>query len=277
MINHLTIIGVGLLGGSIGLAVRSKLSHCKIMGCAHRDASLIKAKQLGAIDEWTLDPQQAVKNADLVVICAPVSLIPVWTEKIATFLKPGTIVTDVGSTKAWIVEEGEKLLPKEAHFIGSHPMAGSEQKGVSVARSDLFEGATCIVTRTESSSDQATRIVENFWKTLGCRIVCHSPQDHDRLVALVSHLPHVVASALVAVQEPNSIDLRGKGFLDSTRIAAGDPELWRDILMDNRQNVIAAIVKLTKELSQLSELLRADDPDAVQKWLADHAETRSKI
>ncbi|MBC7784360.1 MAG: prephenate dehydrogenase [Burkholderiales bacterium] len=277
MINRLTIIGLGLLGGSIGLAVKKHLSHCQVTGCAHRDGSLKAAKETGAIRDWTLDPAIAVREADLVILCTPVSRIPQWIERIAPHLKPGAIVTDVGSTKTAIVEAGERLIRSPAHFVGSHPMAGSEQKGVAVARADLFADAACIVTHTTQTDPIAADAVEAFWQTLGCRIVRHTPVDHDRLVALVSHLPHAVASALVAVQETASLDLHGRGFLDSTRIAAGDPELWRDIFIENRGNLVSSIDLLTRELFQLSSLLKMNDARAIQEWLAKHALRRSKL
>lgn len=276
MVQRLTIIGLGLLGGSIGLAVRSKLSGCRITGCAHRDKSLIEAQKLGAIDAWTLDCAAAVKDADLILLCMPVSQIPAWTEKIAPHLKRGAIVTDVGSTKDQIVQAGERLVRPPAHFVGSHPMAGSEKTGVAVARADLFHGATCIVTRTAATEASAADVVEQFWQALGCRTVRHTPSDHDRLVALVSHLPHATAAALVAVQEEASLQLHGKGFLDSTRIAAGDPALWRDIFTDNRDNVVTAIERLIEELQRVRRQV-ANDPAGLESWLRAAAGVRDDV
>ncbi len=232
---------------------------------------------LGAIDAWTLDPAEAVGQADLVVLCMPVSLIGPWMGRIAKYLKPGAIVTDVGSTKAAICEAGTRAIRPPAHFVGSHPMAGSEKKGVSVARAELFEGATCIVTPTAGTDSGAAETVAAFWKGLGCRIACHDPETHDKLVALVSHLPHAVAAAVVAVQSEASLALHGKGFLDATRIAGGDPELWRDIFMENRGNLIESIDRLADELARLSLILQANDPAAVQHWLETRAKTRLEM
>lgn len=276
MPQNLTIIGLGLLGGSIGLAVKDRIRGCKIMGCAHREGSLKDALALGAIDSWTLDPAEAVREADFVVLCMPVSMIGTWIWKIAGHLKAGAVVTDVGSTKAAICYAGE-AIQRPAHFVGSHPMAGSEKKGVAVARADLFDGATCIVTPTSGTDSGAADTVAAFWQTLGCRVVRHDPETHDRLVSLVSHLPHAVAAAVVAVQSDASLDLRGKGFLDSTRVAAGDAELWRDIFTDNRDNVVIAIDRLIAELATLSRTLRSNDPAALQQWLAQAARVRTSL
>lgn len=276
MIQNLTIIGLGLLGGSIGLGVRKRINNCQITGCAHREGSLVQAKSLGAIDAWTLDVGQAVREADLVVLCMPVGQIGLWIQRVGNFLKPGAVVTDVGSTKAAICAAGERMPPPGV-FVGSHPMAGSEKTGVAVARADLFEGATCVITPCTSTDPAATTRVEQFWNALGMRLVRHDPATHDHLVALVSHLPHAVAAAVVGVQSETSIDLRGKGFLDTTRIAAGDAGLWRDILMDNRTNVVDAIDQLSAELSTLARHLRTGDAAAVESWLARQSARRSRM
>jgi prephenate dehydrogenase len=277
MIQRMTIIGVGLLGGSIGLAVKQRLNGCHIIGCAHREGSLRQAKELGAIDEWTLDPLAAVRGSDLVILCTPVSLIPHWLDRIAPELGAGAVVTDVGSTKAAIVAAGDRLIRPPARFVGSHPMAGSAQKGVSVARADLFEGATCIVTPSAATHPTAIQTVADFWRGLGMRIVQHDPAEHDRLVALVSHLPHAAAAALVAVQNDASIDLHGRGFLDSTRIAAGDAELWRDIFLDNRENVVAAVDQLITELTHLKGFVSEGRSADLVAWLQRNAATRDEL
>jgi prephenate dehydrogenase len=194
MPQRITIIGLGLLGGSIAMAVRGRLSDCSIVGCAHREASLIKAKDVGLLDNWTLDPAEAVAGADLIVLCMPVRQIPLWLGRIAPYVPAECVVTDVGSTKAAIVAAGEAAVRPPAHFVGSHPMAGSEKTGVAAARADLFDGATCIVTPTPASDAAAVERVETFWRQLGCRLVRHAPADHDRLVALVSHVPHAAAA-----------------------------------------------------------------------------------
>ena len=198
-------------------------------------------------------------------------------ESIGPALAPGVIVTDVGSTKATVVEAAGKLLPKTAHFVGSHPMAGSEKRGVEFARADLLHGATCIVTPNESTNADALEKVEAFWRLLGMRTTRVSPAEHDRQLADVSHLPHAVAAALVAMQEERSLELAGKGFADTTRVAAGDGGLWRDIFLDNREHVVDGIQRLQAELNRLVVALRANDAGAVKAWLDAAAQRREKL
>ena len=271
---RLTIIGVGLLGGSIGLAAKARVAGCRVTGCGHRDASLAEAQRLEAIDVWTLDPAEAVRTADLVVVCVPVGQMALWLDRIGPHLKPGAIVTDVGSTKAAIVAAGEQAVRPPARFVGSHPMAGGSKTGVAAARADLFEHATCVVTPTAATDADALATVEAFWRRLGLRTVRHAPAEHDRLVALVSHLPHAAAAALVAVQSAASVDLHGRGYLDTTRIAAGDAGLWRDIFADNRENVIGAVDLLLEQLRRFRERLTTGDDAALAAWLDEQSRVR---
>jgi prephenate dehydrogenase len=229
-----------------------------------------------AIDEGYDDPASAVRGADLIILCTPVGTFPWMLEAIGPALVPGAIVTDVGSTKHSVVEAAHRLLPQIAQFIGSHPMAGSEKRGVEYARADLMQGATCIVTPGERSDPGALEKVESFWRLLGMRTVRVSPEEHDRRLADVSHLPHALAAALVAMQEEGSFDLAGKGFTDTTRIAGGDGGLWRDILLDNRDNVLASIERLNGQLAKLSASLHAGDGDAVKAWLDGAAQRRER-
>jgi prephenate dehydrogenase len=277
MLQNLTIIGLGLLGGSIGLAAKGRLKGVRVTGCAHREGSLVEAQRVGAIDRWTLDVADAVREADLVVLCMPVSVIPDWIERCGDHLKPGAIVTDVGSTKNAICTAGVKRIRKPAAFVGSHPMAGSEKKGVGVARADLFDGSTCIVTPVSSTPADATDVVTRFWQALGCRVVTHAPDEHDKLVAMVSHLPHATAAALMSVQSDASLDLRGKGFADATRIAAGDAELWRDIFVDNADHLVAGIEDLIDALQSLRKRIRAGDAESLRAWLEQQAKRRAAL
>jgi prephenate dehydrogenase len=198
-------------------------------------------------------------------------------ERIASDLAQGAIVTDVGSTKRSIVEAAEAALPRAVHFVGSHPMAGSERRGVQFARADLFERAVCITTPTPRTNESALAKVEAFWQLLGMRTTRLSPDAHDRLLADVSHLPHVVAAALVAMQDDPAFGLCGKGFLDVTRIAGGDAGLWRDILLDNRDNVRRSIRRLGEHMRRLEALLETDQSDALEQWLREAAERRQRM
>ena len=274
----MTILGVGLLGGSIGLALRSAAPGCRIIGYGHRRQSLDKAREIGAIDAVELDPAAAVAGSDLVVLCTPVGTFEQILGQIAPALTPGALVTDVGSTKRSVVRSAESILLHEAvEFVGSHPIAGSEKRGVDFSRADLFSNQLCIVTPTAKTSRPALQRIEQFWEMLGMRIARLSPRDHDRLLADVSHLPHLLAAALVAMQEDAALDLCGKGFLDTTRIAGGDGGLWRDILLDNADNLKTGLRRLRSQLSAVEKMLNAKSGDPLRKWLDDAAQRRQKL
>jgi prephenate dehydrogenase len=271
----LSILGVGLLGGSIALAARDKLSNCKITGYGHRRQTLDEALNAGVIHEGYADPASAVRGADFVVLCTPVGTFTELLRAIAPALAPGAIVTDVGSTKRSIVRAAAEHLPAGVSFVGSHPMAGSEKRGLQYARADLTRGALCIVTPTDHTPPAATEAVESFWRLIGMRTARMSADEHDRRLADVSHLPHALAAALVTMQENASLDLAGNGFRDATRIAAGDAGLWRDIFLDNRDNVRDSARRLRDELDALLERLEPDRPDELHDWL-DRAAQRRK-
>lgn len=273
--HRLSILGVGLLGGSIGLAARSALGGCEIVGYAHRPATARTALEVGAVDRATADLAEAVVGADLVILCTPVSLFEPILRQLREHLAPGTLVTDVGSTKRSIVRLAARLLPTSVHFVGSHPMAGSEKRGVEFARADLFRNALCLLTPTKATDPTALQHVEAFWQTLGMRTQHLSPADHDRLLAQVSHLPHALAAALVAMQESAGLDLAGKGFLDTTRIAGGDGGLWRDIFLDNRDNLSKSLASLRKQLRAMENILKPEKADELAAWL-DAAAARRK-
>ena len=265
---RLSVLGVGLLGGSIGLAAKDRLSRCTVTGYAHRPDTLRSALDRGAIDEGYDDSTRAVQDADLVVLCTPVGMLGELLDQILPALAPGAIVTDVGSTKRSVVAHAARVMAgSPARFVGSHPMAGSEKRGVQFAQANLFQGAICVLTPDESTDDEALSAVETFWGDLGMRTVRMSPAEHDRRVAEISHLPHALAAALVAMQEGPSLALAGKGFADATRIAAGDGGLWRDIFLDNRDNLRASLGRLRTSLDQMLACLESDKGDALKAWL----------
>jgi prephenate dehydrogenase len=273
---RLSILGVGLLGGSIGLAVKKIASGGETVGYGHRTSTLESAIRLGAIDRSTTSAAEAVGGADLVVLCTPVGTFRSLLQEIAKSLRPGAIVTDVGSTKRSVVRFAEELLPGSVHFVGSHPMAGSEKRGVEFAKADLFNGALCIVTPTARTNPGALAKVENFWAELGMRTKRLSPDDHDRLICDVSHLPHAVAASLVAMQSDEALELAGKGFQDTTRVAAGDAGLWRDILKDNADSVRSSIARLRIQLDELEKRLDPKQAQALFDWLQAAADKRSR-
>ena len=274
---RISILGVGLLGGSIGLAVKSLANNLQVIGYGHRRSTLDKAIEIGAIDEATEQLSTAVAGAEVVILCTPVGLFQPILQEISGDLATGTIVTDVGSTKRSVVAAAERILPKTVHFVGSHPMAGSEKRGVEFARTDLFQNALCITTPTPRTNPDALESVEAFWRSIGMRITHVSPEEHDLLLAEVSHLPHAVAAALVAIQNQAGLKLCGKGFLDATRIAGGDGSLWRDIFIDNRDNVLSAIARLKEELGQVEGMLKNNDGGGLAEWLDTAAGRREEL
>jgi prephenate dehydrogenase len=272
----ITILGVGLLGGSIGLAARRAISACKIIGYGHRRETLDAALKKGAIDEAFDQPENAVAGSDLVILCTPVGIFGKLIPQIAPALLPDALVTDVGSTKRSVVDLAQKLLPNPARFVGSHPMAGSEKRGVEFARADLFQNHLCLTTPTPQTAPAVLEAVESFWRSLGMKITRLTPQEHDRLLADVSHLPHAVAAALVAIQSEPGLALAGKGFLDATRIAAGDAALWRDIFLENHDNLRTGALALRDQLDHLLKLLDAKDGQTIKDWL-EAAAARRKL
>jgi prephenate dehydrogenase len=271
------ILGVGLMGGSVGLACRVVSQGLQVVGFSNRPDELARAIERGAISRSTTDAAKAVDGADLVILCTPVGLFEHLLRTIVPVLKPGAVVTDIGSTKRAVTAMAGKLLPASVHFVGSHPMVGGEKHGIENARADLFKNALCIVTPDASTNAVALARVEQFWQSLGMRIERMTPLTHDRLTSDISHVPHVIAAALVRIQSAESLKLAANGFRDSTRIAAGDAELWRDILLENRDHVRDGILRLREELDDLLGFLNRGDHAAVQQWLATAAETRGKL
>ncbi len=274
---RISIVGVGLLGGSLGQAVKAFVNDCEVIGYGHRRETMRKALEFGAIDRAETSLSAAVKKCDMVVLCTPVGLFAAMLKQMAGELSPGTVVTDVGSTKRSVVALAEEILPAGVHFVGSHPMAGSEKRGVEFARPDLFQNALCITTPTPRTDPKALAMVEHFWQAIGMRLARVTPDEHDSLLADVSHLPHALAAALIAMQRDEGLALVGKGFLDTTRIAGGDGALWRDILLDNRDNLLASLSRLRRNLAHLEEMIEAGKGEALAKWLDQSAARRGEV
>ena len=269
----ITIVGVGLLGGSIGLAVKRRKLARQTAGFVRRKASIRDCEKAGAVDFATTDLLAAVSNSDLVILCTPLSRMRPLVEQMLPALKRGVIVTDVGSAKAGVVRELESLVARSGgHFIGSHPIAGSEKTGVCAARADLFENAVCVVTPTKKSNAAAVRKVGQFWKAVGSRVLRLTPELHDALVSRSSHLPHLVAAALAGhVLDPARPKLQAQlcasGFRDATRVASGSPEMWRDIVSANNENLRIALDDFVRELQRLQAILRRRQGRKVGEFL----------
>jgi len=277
-VRRLSILGVGLLGGSLGLAAKRRIDGVRVVGYGHRPQTLDAALARGAIDEAATDPAAAVAGADLVVLATPVGLFRELLVRIAPALDSNAIVTDVGSTKRTVAAAAAEVLPERGRFfVPSHPMAGSEKRGVEFADAELFQNAVCILTPTAATDLRAVEAIESLWRTVGMRTTRLTPDEHDRRLADVSHLPHALAAALVAMQDDASLHLIGKGFLDATRIAAGDGGLWRDIFLDNRDHLADAIRNYRQVLDGLLALLEPEKGDALKKWLDDAALKREAL
>ena len=265
----ITIIGVGLLGGSIGLAVRRRKLARQIAGFVRRHASLKDCERAGAVDFATTDLLAAVWDADLVILCLPLSQMRSRVREMLPALKRGAMVTDVGSVKAGVVRELESLVAKAgAHFVGSHPMAGAEKTGVVAARADLFERTVCVVTPTRKTNRSALKKVKQFWSAVGSCVLELKPEVHDMLVSRSSHLPHIIAATLAshvlnpAHPKPQAA-LCANGFRDTTRIASGSPEMWRDIALANRRNLAKSLDAFIADLQKFRCGLKKADAEAI--------------
>ena len=281
-IRNITILGVGLIGGSLGLALKAKDFRGEITGLGRRMQTLDIALERGAVDNATTDFQAGIYDADLVVVGTPVDLIPEMVQRIAEIrtsdLRP-LLITDVGSIKDQIVQEIDNFLDvPNLHFVGSHPMAGSEKTSVAAAHVDLFDGARCIVTPTDNTHPQALKLVTDLWQFVDTQVCYLSPADHDLLIAGASHLPHLIASILtntvgdISNDRAKALDFAATGFRDTTRIAAGSPEIWRAIFMQNARALLPMIDSTIENLVAFKTLLENQDEIEIERLLA-HAKT----
>jgi prephenate dehydrogenase len=279
MIDTLAIIGLGLMGGSLGLAAKARGAAGRVTAYARRAVSREQALAEGVADAVYGSPAQAVAEADLVVLCTPVLTIPALVRELQTSLAEGAIVTDVGSTKGFLVREvSEILADSPAVFVGSHPMAGSEQAGLSAARADLYDESLVIVTPTDVDAE-ATQRVKAFWEQVGASVAILAPDAHDEIIARTSHLPHLVAAALTETvdREGDIAPFCGPGFRDTTRVAAGSEDVWHDIVKTNIGAIRSEVDRFGQEIATLRELLDREDLAGVRAFLAAAREKRSRF
>ena len=268
---HIVIVGTGLLGGSIGLALRHRGYTGHLIGVGRRQSTLDAALAARCIDEGTTDLAGAVTadGCDLVILGTPVGTIRSHLGELADLNVQQPVITDVGSTKRSIVDHAERTLPHPARFVGSHPMAGGEEHGPANARADLFEGRPVILTPTDQTNPDIADRIEAFWTSLGMRAVRMTPADHDRAVARISHLPHVAAVLLVELaRRREDLHLASTGFADTTRVASGDETIWADILLDNVDAVLDALDSWDALAEELRLVLRDGKRDALVALLA---------
>lgn len=279
---RVAIFGPGLLGGSIALKLR-EIGASAVAMWARRPAVLGNLREREISDVVSCDVAEVVRDADLVILCVPICAMAGLAAEIVRFVRPECIVTDVGSVKASVVAELEPIFAGHCRFIGSHPMAGKAESGIEAAEAGLFAGTTCILTRS-GRDDGSEGTVQSFWEALGCRVVAMSPQEHDECVALISHLPHLVAGNLiraVAEKNPRAFDVVGPGFRDTTRVASGPPELWAGILQANRGAILDAIDAMIAKLGDFRQILaraeHAGGIEELQNFLAAAKQTRDQI
>ncbi len=273
------IVGVGLIGGSIGLALRRSGLAGEVIGIGRPQsrAKLEHAKQLGAITSSAPDLQQGVANADFVVVCTPVSTIADIVLEAASAAPPHALLTDAGSTKASIVATVEAALPSSKHFVGSHPLAGSEKTGVEFARPDLFDDRVVVVTPGNQTKPEDTEAVSEFWSSLGASVLRLSPDAHDAVLAGTSHLPHLIASALAGVTPADHLNLTAGGWRDVTRIAAADPALWTQILLENRVHVLKSLTGFEKTVQAIRSAIEREDAAQLRALLTEGKQVRDAL
>jgi prephenate dehydrogenase len=282
------ILGPGLIGGSLALALAERGLAERLMIYARSPRALDEIRTAGIDAVLTGNPSEAVREADVVILCVPIEAMAALVHEFRDALKPTALVTDVGSVKGSVVREIEPLLDDRALWIGSHPMAGSEQAGFSAARPDLFEDAAVIVTPTPHTRREAVHRAEQFWQALGGRVTALKPDDHDQIVALISHLPHVTAAALTywsspGIQEqqkpgyPHAQQFSGGGFRDLTRIASGSPDLWTEILLANGPAVGKSLLELASLLGQVAGMIENKDKSALIALLRTAHAARQKL
>ena len=258
-IKTITVIAPGLLGGSILLALRERAPGIRLHVWARRAEIRAEIQHRSMADLVTGDLQAAAGNSDLIILCTPIHVMVETVRALLPVLKPTTLVTDVGSVKGSVHATLAPLLHNKCHWIGSHPMAGSEKSGLDSARPDLFDGACCIVTSSPESSPVLQQKLREFWQLLGCTTVSLSPEQHDQYVAQISHLPHLIAALLVHSVSEESLQVAGPGFRDTSRVAAGPPGMWCEIFQANRGAIATSMKQFIKEAEQALAILENGD------------------
>lgn len=278
--NRVAIVGVGLIGGAIGQGVRKRKLARSVVGIGRNPVNLELARKLGAIDEATCNLAEGVAQADLVIVCTPVGQIVGRVCEVAAACGADTLITDAGSTKAEIVRQLEaesNSWRSGVRFVGCHPLAGNEKRGPQADMGDLLVDRVVVVTPTPQSRPADVATLDNLWTSLGARVVHMSPEDHDHAVAITSHLPHLVASAIAGSTPEEYVTLTAGGWQDTTRIAAGDPDLWQQIMLANRSNLLEALARFEKILAEFGQALRQTDAKSLQQLLAEAKRIRDAV
>lgn len=279
----LTIIGVGLIGGSFARVCKKNGIAKSIVGFSRCEANLLKALKLGVIDKYYLDLNKAVEQADFVLIAVPVGSILPLAREISPFLKKDSIISDVGSVKGTLVEEIEKILPNGVHFVGAHPIAGTEKSGVEHSFVELFEGSKCIITPTKLTDHETLHKVKKLWEIMGSEVQLMESDKHDKIMAAVSHLPHIAAYSLTSFifelrQEwPDILSFSAGGFRDFTRIASSNSTMWSDICRYNRKALLKMIEQYETTLNQFKTLIEEQNWPVLEKTMDEAKKLRDSF
>lgn len=266
LFKRVTIVGVGLMGGSLGMALKKHRLVKEVVGLSHRQSSLTDALKVKAIDKAETDIQKGVKNSDLIVMATPVESIVKLLMNIAPYIKRGAIVTDVGSAKTEIVEFAEKKLQQPNLFVGSHPLVGSEKKGVENSSAELFQNGRCLMTPTKNTHRGAVDKIKKMWTKIGANVSIITCQEHDEILSYTSHLPHLLAFGLMEIVPEKCLPYASSGLRDTTRIASSSAQLWNDICMSNAKNVVNALDQYVNQLAHLRQAI----VDTDRKKLVEH-------
>lgn len=278
-----TIVGVGLIGGSLARVCKKKALADELVGVGRSRQNLERAVELGVIDRWTHDIGEGVSGADGVLLATPVDALFPLVRQMAPRLEAGCLVTDAGSTKASVVKDLEEIIQPAANFVGGHPIAGTEKSGVEASFETLFEGYRCILTPTERTDPEALARVRALWEACGMEVVCMDPVTHDWLMASVSHLPHMVAYALVhavmglSFNDHEPLAYSAGGFRDFTRIAASEPVMWRDICLHNREPLLAMLDRFSDCLARVRKAVESGDREGLEELFAEARRVRDLL
>jgi prephenate dehydrogenase len=267
LFKQMAVVGVGLIGGSLAQAVKQRKAVGEILGIGRDAQRLARARERGIIDAFAARIDETLGGADLVVVATPVGIIVDLIKEMVPFLKKGAIITDAGSVKTAIVKEAETCVPDTLHFVGSHPIAGTENSGFESSFPSLFNDRKCIITPVAGTDPGALEKVKALWSLVGANVVCMDCEEHDRIFAAVSHLPHLVAYSMVNCLltidgfEENIFSYSAGGFKDFSRIAASHPEMWKDIVLMNKDKVLPALAVFQRYVSELKDAIERDDAD----------------
>ncbi|MCU0652351.1 MAG: prephenate dehydrogenase [Candidatus Omnitrophica bacterium] len=273
LFNQVAIVGTGLIGGSIGMALKKNHICRQVIGVSFHKRSIDLAKRKKAIDTGS-QSLKIIKDADLVILATPVELILKLAPQIARVIKKDCIIIDVGSTKEGIVAKLGKLFP---NYIGTHPLTGSEKRGIVNAKEDLFKNSSCLLTPTRNTAVFVRKRIEELWVRLGARVFYLSPDKHDEALSFISHLPHIAAFALIGVIPGKFLNFASGGLKDTTRIAASDSELWTDIFLNNQKNLLRAIHEFEGKISLIKQAIKKKNRKLLNKILAEAKSKREAL